>query len=199
MNQAFRPAFAEPVHPAIAALMTRRWTVAEIDDLVERGKLDSKLRFELIDGEILPMAAKGYRHERLKVTLNGFWWKRLPDAFVLAGETTFRMHATTFVEPDFLFFAKADGLAGLSPATALLAVEVADSSLAYDRLRKARVYAAAGVGEVWVIDARRLVTHIFRDPAPGGYRRQERVAKEGTLALPFAPEVTVSLGALEQF
>jgi Uma2 family endonuclease len=199
MNHAFRPSAAEPVHPAIAALMTRRWTVAEIDRMVERGELDEHLRFELIDGEILPMASKGYRHERLKVSLTGFWWKRLPEAFVLAGETTFRMHAATFVEPDFLFFRKADGLAALSPATALLAVELADSSLAYDRGRKAKVYAAHGVAEVWVIDARRMVTHVFRDPAPAGYRTTEKVAKDGTLALPFAPEVTISLGALELF
>lgn len=199
MNQAFRPPSAEPVHPAIAALMTRRWTVAEIDRMVARGDLDQKLRFELIDGEILPMAAKGYRHERLKLSLTDFIYRRLPEEFVLAGETTLRMHATTFVEPDFLFFRKADGLAALSPATALLAVEVADSSLAYDRGRKARVYAACGVGEVWVIDARRLVTHVFREPSTEGYRRQEKVAKTGTLALPFAPEVALSLGALEQF
>jgi Uma2 family endonuclease len=145
------------------------------------------------------MAAKGFRHERLKITLTDFIYRRLPDAFILAGETTFRLHERTFLEPDFLFFRKADGLAGLSAATALLAVEIADTSLSYDRGRKAKVYASFGVGEVWVIDAKRLVTHVFRDPGPDGYRQTEKVGKDATLALPFAPDVALSLGALELF
>lgn len=55
------------------------------------------------------------------------------------------MDKDTFVEPDFVFFRSDDGLEKLSAETALLAVEVADSSLEYDRGRKARLYAAYGL------------------------------------------------------
>lgn len=51
----------------------------------------------------------------------------------------------------------------------LLAVEVADTSLAYDRGRKLGVYAACGIPEVWVIDAGSLVTHVHRDLGAQGY------------------------------
>ena len=52
------------------------------------------------------------------------------------------------------------------PTTALLAVEVADSSLAQDRLTKTRLYAAAGIPEVWIINLRDNCVEVYRDPAP---------------------------------
>ncbi len=61
------------------------------------------------------MSPKGLRHERLKFALSRFWTKRLPDEIGLITETTFRLDKDTFVEPDFLFFRVADGLANLSP------------------------------------------------------------------------------------
>ena len=55
-------------------------------------------------------------------------------------------------------------------ANVLLVVEIADSSLRYDVGRKAALYASFGVRELWVIDAVRLTTRIFREPAADGYR-----------------------------
>jgi Uma2 family endonuclease len=52
----------------------------------------------------------------------------------------------------------------------VLAVEVSDTSLAYDRGRKIGVYAAFGIPEVWVIDANTLVTRAHRDLGAEGYR-----------------------------
>ncbi len=49
-------------------------------------------------------------------------------------------------------------------------VEIAGSSLRYDIGRKAALYASFGIRELWVIDAVRLTTRVFRDPAADGYR-----------------------------
>lgn len=51
----------------------------------------------------------------------------------------------------------------------LLVVEVADSSLSYDLLVKAPLYAAHGVREYWVVDAVRQTVRVHRDPAAGIY------------------------------
>ena len=107
---------------------------------------------------------QGLRHERLKQALQEFWFRRLPPEIKLITETTFRLDKDTFAEPDFLFFRAADGLADLSPATALLAVEVADSSLDHDLKRKTQLYAVHGMREVWVIEAESLTTHVRRSP-----------------------------------
>ena len=182
---------------AAEGLMRRRWSVAEIEAMVEAGVLAEDERFELIGGEIVPMSPKGIRHEVIKGSLNIYWASRLPPDIAMLPETTFRLNQDTFVEPDFVFFRRADGLAALSPATALLAVEVADSSLAYDLDRKTRIYAAAGVREVWVIEAKSLVTHIRRHAGIDGYREQLTVGPDETLAMSFAPALDLRLAALE--
>jgi Uma2 family endonuclease len=181
---------------AAEGLMRRRWSVAEIEAMVEAGILLEDERFELIGGEVVPMSPRGLKHERVKAALMKFWTKRLPDDVNLIQETTFRVDKDTFFEPDFAFFRQADGLAALAPATALLLVEVADSSLDYDLHRKARLYAAHGVREVWVIAVEGLVTHIHREPGVDGYRMQRALTADQPLALPFAPDVSVTLAAL---
>ena len=169
MNEQLRRPSLPLTSQAAEGLPRRRWSVAEVEAAVSAGVFDEDERFELIGGEMVPMNPKGIRHERIKSTLNLYWAQRLPPDVRFSQETTFRMSEDTFVEPDFVFFRSVDGLAGLTPATALLAVEVAETSLAYVLGRKVAIYASFGVREVWVIDAATLVTHVHRDPGGEGY------------------------------
>ncbi|WAJ31478.1 Uma2 family endonuclease [Jeongeupella avenae] len=102
------------------------------------------------------------------------------DPLLFTPATTFRLSDDTFLEPDFVVYDRAIGLEGLTAATCRLAIEVSDSSLAYDLGRKATIYAAFGVGELWVIDALRLSTRIHRRPSPTCYQlvRDERAEAE---------------------
>lgn len=197
MNQQFRKPTLSMATQAAEGLPRRRWSVAEIEAMVQAGIIEEDERFELIGGEVVPMSPKGIRHELLKVALARYWGRLMPDDIFLAQETTFRMSDDTYVEPDFVFYRRADGLAKLSPETALLAVEVADTSLAYDRGRKARIYAAFGVRELWVMNADKLVTHVYRTPGIEGYSDLRDVASDGALAPDFAPGLAVRLGQLE--
>ena len=192
-----RSASLAPTTQAAEGLPRRRWSVAEIEAFVQSGLIDEDERFELIGGEIVPMSPKGIRHEVLKNVLIRYWARRVSDDIGFAVETTFRMSEDTFVEPDIVFFRAADGLAGLDPRTALLAVEVADSSLSFDLKRKARLCASFGVREVWVIDAVKLVTHIHRTPGLDGYAEIGEVDAGTPLVPPFAPKLGVALGQLE--
>ncbi|KAB2850022.1 MAG: Uma2 family endonuclease [Hyphomicrobiaceae bacterium] len=177
--------------------MRRKWSVAEIEAMVKAGIIAEDERIELIGGEVVPMSPKGIRHELVKVALARHWYKRLPDTAELAQETTFRLDEHSFVEPDFVFYRKSDGLAGLKPQTCLLAVEVADTSLDYDLRRKARIYASHGVREVWVINAVSLLTHVHRAPGLDGYGDIREHPADDTLELTFAPHLNVALGRLE--
>jgi Uma2 family endonuclease len=197
MNEQLRPASLPSTTQAAEGLPRRRWSVAEIEAMVAKGIIDEDERFELIGGEVVPMSPKGIRHERVKVTLAEYWYRGLPANIGLATETTFRLSEDSFVEPDFVFFRKSDGLAGLKPGTCLLAVEIADSSLTYDLGRKAAVYASFGVREVWVVNANTLVTHIHRDPRHESYQETREVAPDELLVPEFAPALGVALGTLE--
>lgn len=154
---------------AAEGLPRRRFSVAELEQMTEAGILLEDERIELIGGEIVPMSPKGNQHEVLKAALNLYWAKRLPKGLLFVTETTFRLDPDSYLEPDFVFYPAADGIKGLTAATARLVVEVADSSLRYDLGRKASLYAAFGIAELWVIDAVRLETRTHRHPTPTGY------------------------------
>lgn len=154
---------------AAEGLPRRRFTVAEIEAFVETGVIPEKERFELIGGEIVPMAARGLTHERIKMWLLETLIRNLPRQFATNSQTTFRLADDTFLEPDFVVFERASGLERLDGGTCLLAIEIGLSSLGFDRGRKAEIYAAFGVRELWVIDGRRLETRVFREPGPEGY------------------------------
>lgn len=186
-----------PTTQAAEGLPRRRWSVAEIEAFVASGLIDEDERFELIGGEIVPMSPKGIRHEVIKNVLIRYWARLVPDDIGFAVETTFRMSEDSFVEPDIVFFKSADGIAGLNPGTALLAVEVADSSLSYDLKRKARLYANFGVREVWVIEAKTLITHVHARPGIEGYGDIRPVDPATPLVPNFAPTLAVALGALD--
>jgi Uma2 family endonuclease len=77
---------------------------------------------------------------------------------------------------------------GLRANNALLVVEIADNSLVYDMGRKAALYASFGVRELWVIDAVRLTTRVFREPASDGYRDARDFTASDRLVPLVAPE-----------
>jgi len=197
-----------PRHPVLSASPSRttqaaegllrwRWSVAEVEEMVKAGILLEHDRVELLGGELVPMHAKGLRHELLKATLMRHWTQRLPHDIFLIQETTFRMNEDTFVEPDFVFYRRSDGLRNLNPATALLVVEVADTTLSFDLGRKARIYAAFGVRELWVINAEMLLTRVHHEPGLEGYRQTMEVPSTTPLVPDFAPALSVTLSDLE--
>ncbi|QBK30031.1 Uma2 family endonuclease [Roseitalea porphyridii] len=162
------------VTDAAEGLKRRAFTVDDIWRMVETGIIAPGERFELIGGEIVPMSPKGIRHERFKAWLNRQLVKGLPDHLMTIPETTFYLSDDTFIEPDFVVYPADSGLERLSPETCLLAVEIADSWLAYDLGRKARLYAEFGIGELWVFDVNDMAITIHRDPANEAFASIER-------------------------
>ena len=128
----------------------------------DAGIIDRRERFELIGGEIVPMAANGVPHETVKMELNRFWTKAVPAELNILTETTLHISERDFLEPDFIFWPRSVGLKDLRPADILLLVEVADWSLSYDLGRKAQIYASLGIRDYWAIDAVKLITSIHR-------------------------------------
>lgn len=143
------------------------------------------------------MSPKGNQHEILKAGLNVFWARRLPDMLMLVTETTFRLTPDTYLEPDFVFYPRASGIRGLTPATARLVVEVSDTSLGYDLGRKADLYAGFGIADLWVIDAVRLRTFVHREPSPAGYGSIREYGPSDRLEPLASPALSVVLADLD--
>ncbi|HYH68251.1 MAG TPA: Uma2 family endonuclease [Urbifossiella sp.] len=147
--------------PPVAPL---RWTREEYYRLAEDGYFAGK-RVMLIDGEVLTMSPQNEPHSRaislssraLEAAFNGAAYARVQMPLDLG--------QTSDPEPDV---AMAPGDARTHPArphSALLVVEVSDSSLAYDTGDKASLYAAGGIADYWVVDLVHNRLIVFRDPA----------------------------------
>lgn len=196
MNQHFRSPL--PATTQAAEGMPRRaWTVAEVEEMVKAGIIAEHERFELIGGEIVPMSPKGAFHETVKMELSRIWSKLAPDDVALITETTFRHGDRDFLEPDFVFWPRALGIAGLKPDVVQLLVEISDSSLAYDLSRKATIYSGLGLRDYWVINARTLLTTIHRDPGADGFATRTEHAGDMLLTPLLLPSLAVRLSDLE--
>jgi Uma2 family endonuclease len=177
------------VTSAAEGLPRRRFTVAEVEAMVAAGVMEEDERVELIGGELVPMSPKGNHHEVVKTALLARWYRASPGDVLLTPETTFRLSEDTYLEPDVVIYPRTSGLRGLTGANVLLVVEIADSSLRYDTGRKAALYASFGIRELWVIDAVRLTTRVFREPAADLYRDARDFGPAEQLAPLVAPGV----------
>jgi Uma2 family endonuclease len=155
---------------AAESLPRRRFTVADLEAMVQAGILDANERVELIGGELVPMSPKGDSHEDVKVPLVDHWIRRRTDDTAVAQETAFRASESDYFEPDITIFPRAIPRRKLKPQDVLLIVEIADSSLRYDMNQKSLFYARFGISEFWVINAVKRATHVFLEPSADGYK-----------------------------
>jgi Uma2 family endonuclease len=198
MNSHLRPAPFPAATQAAEGLPRRRWSVAEIEAMVAKGIILEDERFELIGGEVVPMSPKGNLHELVKKALQQYWTPLIVGSAIdLITETTLRVGQDEFFEPDFLFWPRSIPLKDVTAATALLIVEVADTSLRYDLGTKADIYARLDLCELWVINAETLVTTIHREPQPTRYANVENKQPNERIEPIRAPSLAVTLGTLD--
>ena len=172
------------------------WTHHDLDRMTELGLLPAELKVELIGGEIIPMAAKGYRHERLRRALHRWIYRRIGEDKDLVPELGWRPELPSYLEPDFLIVpVGADGVEFPGSAV-LLAIEIADSSFSFDTGLKRDRYAALGVPEYWVIRAGDLMTRVHRDLGPGGYATVRDIDQATPLTPERVPEIALRLADL---
>jgi Uma2 family endonuclease/DNA-binding transcriptional regulator YdaS (Cro superfamily) len=193
----FREADTPPITGAPGTLPRRRWTVAEIEAMVQLGIVRENERFELLDGDPIVMSPKGNEHERIKGLLNRYWSRRLPDEYSLIPETTFRVSPMTFFEPDFVFFRTDLPLKALRPETALLIVEISHTSLDYDTGDKKDWYARLGIREYWVINAITLDTTVHKRPQDRAFGDVQTFSKDKLVVPEFCDALGVRLTDLK--
>lgn len=182
---------------AAEGLPRRAFSVAEVERMVELGLIGDDERVELIGGELVPMAAKGIRHQHLWTGLLRHWFARLPNELWLSPEETLKLSDDTFLEPDIAVLSRHHAQGVVTGNLPLLVVEVADTSLGFDLGPKALLYAKYGVRELWVIDAVRMVTHVHRGPGQGGYAEVSAVPSAVQIVPLYAADLALSLDDVE--
>jgi len=192
----------ELTHPA-EGLIRRAFTVDDIRRMVDAGVLREDERFELVEGDLVMMSAKGYAHELIKSALAIALARSLPDGMTMGVEITLQLDDNTILEPDLAVFNSSSlnkseaNFYGVSSGELLLAIEVAASSVSYDRGLKSHLYARHGVREFWVVDANERVTWMHAGPSSDGWSSIVKREPDETLTTPTLPNFTIKLADID--
>lgn len=181
------------------AATKRRFTVDDYQRMEEAGILRAEDRVELIDGEFVTKMTIGPRHHASV--------DRAARAFVIkAGESAIvrvqgavRLDLYNAPEPDLVLLRpRHDFYAGrhAGPADVLLVVEVAESSIDYDRDVKARLYARSNLHEYWLVDLNENVVHRYLSPERDRYLSARQYALGHSLAPELLPNCVISTSDL---
>lgn len=163
-----------------------RFTVQDYHKMAEAGILCEDDPVELIDGEVVEMSPIGDRHIASVNRCARILHRTLPEADVIISiQNPIQLGPHSEPQPDVAVVRfRADFYSGSTakPEDVLLVIEVADSSLRYDRGTKLPVYAAAGIPEAWLLDLEGEALERHHDPAGGRYGVITRVGRGKELA-----------------
>lgn len=177
-----------------AAVTHRRFTVDDYYRMAEAGILRPGDRVELIEGEIVEMTPIGREHAARVDCLNNLYCVKLAGRAIVRVQNPVRLNRNTEPQPDVAILrSKTDYYASghPGPEDVLLIIEVADSSLAYDRGVKMSEYARAGIREAWLVDLAAGVVEVSRKPGPSGYGDVRAIRRGQSLAPEAFPDVSI--------
>ena len=179
-----------------AAFTLRKWTVKEYHKLGEMGFFHPEERVELLSGNIIKMSAKGTAHtsalgrtDRLLQSLfANLAWVRMQDPIALDDSSEPEPDiALVIIDP--LDYATHHP----TPSEIYLIIEVADSSLTFDREIKAKIYARSGIADYWVLNVGDRQLHVFREPTENGYQSEVIIREHGSISPLQFPIVNIAI------
>lgn len=177
----------------------RHFNVTEYYRMTEAGILSESDRVELIDGEVIEMSPIGSRHaacvNRLTMLLAG----ELRQAAIVSVQNPIRLDESSEPQPDLCllqprtdFYAQAHP----TPADVLLVIEVADSSVGFDREVKLPLYAQAVVPEVWLVNLPADIVEIYSQPASGKYQKSQELKRGEIVRSEAIPQISLDMNSV---
>ncbi|HWQ15894.1 MAG TPA: Uma2 family endonuclease [Roseiflexaceae bacterium] len=167
-----------------AQIVRHPFTVADYARMLSAGILSEDDRVELIDGEVRVMSPIGPLHAAIVKRLNTLLSRSLPDTVILSVQDPIQLNDYSEPQPDLAILQYRDDFYGHAHPVAddvLLVIEVADTSVAYDRDEKVPRYAGANIAEVWLIDINTFTVEQYLHPRNGKYLVKQLVERGDTI------------------
>jgi Uma2 family endonuclease len=180
------------------SISRRLFKAKEFRDMIEAGVFGENDRLELVDGEIVEMSPIGNPHARCVRKLNHLL-HRVGDGALVDVQNPLLVSEKDEFYPDLVLLKPSvDNYAGGIPKTSdtLLVIEVADTTLQFDRMVKAPRYAAAGVPELWIVDLPGSRVWVHRKPLEGAYGEVFEARPGQDLHVPGMPDIEISVADL---
>lgn len=149
------------------------FTAAEFERMGEAGIFRKDARLELLEGEIIEMSPIGSRHAACVNILSRLLNLAIGDRAIVSTQNPLRLDDFSEPQPDVALLRLRDDFyrdALPSPSDVLLVIEVADTTVGYDRQVKLPLYARAGIGEVWIVNLPESQLEIYAAPAGDAYQ-----------------------------
>lgn len=179
--------------PALAP--KRLFTVDEYDRMGKTNILREDDRVELIEGEIILMTPIGSRHAGCLLRLQNIFLSLLVDRKILINiQNPIHLDQYSEPQPDVVLLKPREDFyesAIPKPSDIFWVVEVADTSLRYDRLEKIPLYGRCGIQESWVVDLENRVIEIYTQPSPEGYRQSKRYSPGKSFSVSAFPDFPI--------
>lgn len=172
-----------------------RFSVEQYHLMARMGILTSGDRVELLDGIVVRKMTKHTPHTTALRKLDAALQSRLPAGWLIITQDPITL-ATSEPEPDLvLVTGQVDDFAHRhpGPSDVVLVVEVAESSLEYDRGDKRRIYAEAGIGTYWIVNLVDRRIEVFSDPQGGDYASHHVAHPGESLTLSLAGQALTPL------
>jgi Uma2 family endonuclease len=158
---------------AVAVNDVHRWSREDYERMAAKGFFAPDARVELLDGIVYDMTPQSGPHASAVHRVLRALQSACPASCIRV-QSPLALADDAAPEPDLAVVpGLLDDYDQAHPNTALLVVEVADSSLAHDKSRKIPLYARAGIPEAWLLSLKAKALEVFRDPSPGGYRTRQ--------------------------
>lgn len=182
---------------ATATIDTRRWTREEYERLVEQGFFHPEERLELVEGVIYEMTPQSSYHATGIRAAQRALEPIFTEGYDIRSQLPLALGDDSEPEPDIAVVPGTwEDYSHFHPTTAVLIVEVADSSLLHDRKRKTRLYARAGIPEYWINNLVKGYLEVYREPKDGTYTTR-MILREGDSISPLSrPEASVPVASL---
>ncbi|AFY72148.1 protein of unknown function DUF820 (plasmid) [Thalassoporum mexicanum PCC 7367] len=187
------------IAPVTAQVTKKLFTVDEYYRIYQAGVISDHDRVELIAGEIVYMSPVGTKHATCVDRLNHILMSQLIDRIQLRVQSSIQLPPNSQPQPDLaLLKRKADFYisAHPTPADIYLLIEVADSSLAFDRNVKMPMYAAAGILEVWLVDIEAQCIEVYWLATGDRYGSSQIYRAGESISLQAFPDVQVPVVAV---
>jgi Uma2 family endonuclease len=182
------------------------WRIPRVryEEMVQRGAFDPGDRIELLDGLLVVREPQGSRHAAVVSHVRAVLERAFGPGYHVRDDKPFALDDTSEPEPDLVVLeGRPLDYLDAHPSTPVLVVEVAETSLAQDRLRKGGLYARAGVADYWIVNLLDEVLEVYRQPgrAPSRrsgwkYRSVRRLKKQAAVSPLAAPRVRIRVADL---
>ena len=186
------------IAPTKASAPTRRrFTVDEYYAMAKAGILTEQDRVELLDGDIIAMPPIGHWHADNVDIFTNWLPQALHGRAIVRVQGPLRLSDVSEPEPDVMLLRSREGnyrSGHPRPSDVLLVIEVADTSVEYDKGAKLSAYARAGIAEVWIVVRKERRVEVYTGPGEGGYANVRRVGAEGKIAPGAFPDVELEVG-----